>query len=573
MTKNLENLAKELGVSTLQEMMDKEVCNLANIQYKSQKMVLMNKLNDLFNGEFLDNFTDCTYGNFLSRALTAYVISKEFDIPENEAAKYITDDTYDYGIDGLYFYKDTIYLYQTKFSNSLKRDDISIVKDGIKMLFSYTENEDKFNNHFKSHKEEILKFMNDENLKVSLTLIFFGEQVSTDIASFLNNEIKRNKEFGDFIGNVNVFKKTNIINLEIENKPITYSLLLDNYFERDFPLKMYAGCIKVNTLKQMYQQYGDRLFYRNIRYLIRDSNINNAIQKTLRDEPENFIYYNNGITITCDKISVLPNSSTSQTLRNLKLYNVNIVNGAQTVISSSLLDDDIDGKALIQIRIIQTHSDKSDYGIADNITKYNNSQNAVYIKDLRILDPIHKEIRREFIKWGYYYKCKTGERCITDKDIDFEDLFIALACYYGHSHIAKINKGRIWETNLYHELLKIKRFEIFLKLAILKKKIEKCTIQIEKDDSNISHWDRLIIALYYRKYFNPETTLQEIENINCMDEVTNLYINIKEYLRENPHVYRTKSTYDNIILTIMNSENPVMDSENHLEENSQLSLF
>ena len=368
MTKTLMNLATELGAPTLQEMMDKEVLNVANIQYKSQKMALMNKLNDLFNGEFLDDFADCTYGNFLSRALTAYVISKEFDVPENEAAKYITDDTRDYGIDGLYFYKDTIYLYQTKFSNSLKRDNVSIVKDGIKMLFSYTENENRFNDHFKSHKAEILKFMNDENLKVSLKLIFFGEQVSSDIDLFLNNEIRHNKEFGDFISNVEVLKKTNILDFEIENKPITYSLLLDNYFERESPLKMYAGCIKVNTLKHMYQQYGDRLFYRNIRYLIKDSNINEAIQKTLKDEPENFIYYNNGITITCDKIIVLPNSSTSQTLRNLKLSNVNIVNGAQTVISSSLLDGDIADNALIQIRIIQTQSDKSDYVIADNIT-------------------------------------------------------------------------------------------------------------------------------------------------------------------------------------------------------------
>lgn len=566
MSKTLEKLVSDLGISTLQEMMNREVLNLANIQFKSQKMALMNKLNNLFNGEFLDGFSDCTYGNFLSRALTAYVISKEFDIPENEAAKYITDDTCDYGIDGLYFYKDTIYLYQTKFSNSLKRDNISIIKDGIKMLFSYTENENKFNYHFKSHKAEILKFMNDENLKVSLKIIFFGEQIPTDIDSFLNNEIKKNQEFGDFIGNVEILKKTNILDLEIENKPITYSLLLDNYFERELPLKMYAGCIKVNTLKHMYQKYGDRLFYRNIRYLIKDSNINDAIQKTLRDEPENFIYYNNGITITCDKISVLPNSSTSQILRNLKLYNVNIVNGAQTVISSSLLDDDINDNALIQIRIIQTHSEKSDYIIADNITKYNNSQNAVYIKDLRTLDPIHKEIRREFIKWGYYYKCKTGEKCVTDNDIDFEDLFIALACYYGHSHIAKINKGRIWETNLYHELLKIKKFEMFLKLAILKKKIEKCAAQIEKDEIGISHWDRLIIDLYYRKHFNIEQTLQEIEAVNCMDEVSNLYMCIKDYLRENPHVYRTKSTYDSIIQTILNGKI-------NLGEDKQLSLF
>lgn len=566
MIKTLEDLATNLGISSIQDMMNREVSNLNNIQYKSQKTALMSKLNDLFNGEFLIDYEDRSYGNFLSRALTAYVISKEFDIPENEATKYITDDNHDYGIDGIYFYKNTIYLYQTKFSNSLRRDNICIIKDGIKMLFSYAENENNFNEHFKSHKSEILRFMNEETLRVVVKIIFFGEQISNDIISFLDNEIKHNTEFGEFIDTIKILKKIDVINLEIENKPIDYSLLLDNYFERESPLKMYAGCIKVNTLKQMYQQYGDRLFYKNIRYLIKDSNINEAIQKTLKNEPENFIYYNNGITITCDKISVLPNSSTSKTLRNLKLYNVNIVNGAQTVISSSLLSENIDDNALIQIRIIQTNSGKSDYVIADNITKYNNSQNAVYIKDLRTLDPIQKEIRREFIKWGYYYKCKTGEICITDKDISFEDLFIALACYYGHSHTAKINKGKIWETNLYDELLKIKNFEMFLKLAILKKKIENCTIKIEKDDTNISHWDRLIIDLYYKIHFKQEASLQEIEKTECMEDIQNLYLQIKEYLKKNTHVYRTKSTYNDIISTILNEES---NSKN----NVQLSLF
>ena len=65
------NLATELGASTFQEMMDMEVLRVTNIQYKFQKMVFMNKLNnDLFNGKFWDAFVDCAYGNFLLMAST-----------------------------------------------------------------------------------------------------------------------------------------------------------------------------------------------------------------------------------------------------------------------------------------------------------------------------------------------------------------------------------------------------------------------------------------------------------------------------------------------------------------------
>lgn len=567
MSKTLEILAKEQGFLDVKKMMEREVANLSNLQLRNQKMALMERLNTLFNGEFLTNFTDCTYGNFLSRALTAYVISNDFDIPENESTNYVTDDTHDFGIDGLYFYKNTIYIYQTKFSNSILRDSINPVKEGIKMLFSYRENLQHFNKHFLQHEKNIIDYMNKEDLKVVLKIVFFGEQISSDVKSFLEQEIKNNKGFGDFIDKYQIYKKSDLLDFEISSHPIDYCILLDNYFERDIPLKMYAGCIKVSTLRHLFKQYGNRLFNKNIRYLIKDSSINMAIQETLKNEPENFIYYNNGITITCDKIVLLPNSSTSETLRNLKLYNLNIVNGAQTVISASQLDEEINDNALIQIRIIQTQNTNNNFLIADNITKYNNSQNAVYIKDLRILDPIHKEIRREFIKWGYYYKCKTGEECISNKDIDFEDLFIALACYHNYSYIAKINKGRIWETNLYNELLKIKNYELFLKLAIIKKKIEQCTDSIEKTDKEISHWDRLILEIYYKQH--PENivlSLAEIENVECSESIHCIYTQIKKYIQDNPRFYRTKSTYSDIILTVLQKKIAI-------REEKQLNLF
>lgn len=546
MGKTIREFSIEKGFHDIKDMMEQEVRCCRDIRYSTQKKVLMKKLNDLFDGEFFDDFIDCSYGNFLSRALTSYVLSHDFSISEAEAVKYITDDTHDFGIDAIYFYEDKIYIYQTKFSNSITRDDISVLKEGINNLFSYEEKENDFNNFFKLHKDEIIYYLNKDNLKIIIKIVFFGEQISNEVKSFLDNEIVNNTKFMGYIDPYQVYNRKQIMEFDISPTQIDTVLLLDNFFARTIPFEMYSGCIKVNALKELYNSYKDNLFYKNIRYFIKKSFINEQIIRTLKEEPQNFIYYNNGITIICDDIIVLPNSATSSKIKNLKLVNLNIVNGAQTVISSSSVED-ISDEALIQVRIIKTLGENN-FDISNNITKYNNSQNKVSLQDLRTLDDIHKKIRSEFIRFGYFYKYKTGEECVTDKDISFEDLIIALACYYHKSYIAKINKGKLWEDPIYSDILRIINYELFLKLSILKKNIDKYIDKIQKNDVEISHWDRLIIDLYFQKVYEDinNKTINEIAEIKPDDDVSEIFEQIKLFMNEHRHYRRTNRIYEEI---------------------------
>lgn len=531
---NLSELCIAKNVKNIDELLDKELSDIKDIRYKTQKKVLAQKLNNLFDGYFLDNYRSKNYGNFLSRALTAYTISKKFDIPIEEAATYITDDNHDFGLDAIYCYNNKIFVFQTKFSPSLKRKDIAEIKDGLRMLLSLEDNIDKFNIHIQHRTDEIRRFLLVDDIQIIPILIFLGNQVSSDVMNFMEQEIKHNKEYGEFIGHYEIINNEKIFDYEVAHKNITCIFTLDKFFTRTKPVAMYAGCIKVSFLKVLYQKYGDALFSKNIRLLVEDSNINKGIKDTLINEPENFLYYNNGITFICDKISTLADSASSSNIKNLKIENMSIVNGAQTVLSSASVEN-ISDQALVQVRIIEASEGASqNNNLSLMITKFNNSQNSVSAMDLRTLDSIHIEIKKFFIKHGQYYFYKTGETQNKDKYITFEDLMISLGCFYEQSQTVKQNKGELWSnTKLYNDLLKTKDLQLYLLLCLVKKQVDIDIQKYIKQDGFLVHWNRLILELVYKKLdIQRDCDFETIKN-KIDPQIKQIANSIIKYIEEN----------------------------------------
>jgi hypothetical protein len=76
-----------------------------------------------------------------------------------------------------------------------------------------------------------------------------------------------------------------------------------------------------------------RLFARNIRgFLGRGSDVNRSIEETLKDEPQKFWYFNNGVTIICDEAK----ESGTAGRKRLQIKNPQIINGQQTSTMLSL---------------------------------------------------------------------------------------------------------------------------------------------------------------------------------------------------------------------------------------------
>ena len=73
------------------------------------------------------------------------------------------------------------------------------------------------------------------------------------------------------------------------------------------------------------------MFSSNIRFFLRDSEVNEGIFNSVRHEPEKFWYYNNGITALCSSIGKKPLGGSGRDTGIFECKDVKIVNGAQTV--------------------------------------------------------------------------------------------------------------------------------------------------------------------------------------------------------------------------------------------------
>lgn len=185
--------------------------------------------------------------------------------------------------------------------------------------------------------------------------------------------------------------------------------------------KIYKDAVKKNY----------EIFEANVREYLGTKGINNGIIKTLKskDDRENFFYYNNGITIICEKLETLRSGkiSGSDNSYGVKLKNPQIVNGCQTVNSiaevlSYYSEDDIKKefeKSFVLVKIFQfdekTKSDKPK--LDTNIVKYTNSQNGINDKAFASKKDYFKNIQTEIRKRGMLLLVKPSDKNTFNDDL------------------------------------------------------------------------------------------------------------------------------------------------------------
>lgn len=158
---------------------------------------------------------------------------------------------------------------------------------------------------------------------------------------------------------------------------------------------------------QLVEQYGVKLFARNIRGYLGETNINKEIRRTLRKDPSSFWYLNNGITIVCDDALL----ETASGRGRLNLSNPQIINGQQTTYALSAEPKGAQ-RAEVSVRVIRIAKD----GKADDFATYDamvariveatNSQNKIKAADLRSNDRTQVRVERDLHQLGYHYQRK-----------------------------------------------------------------------------------------------------------------------------------------------------------------------
>jgi hypothetical protein len=158
---------------------------------------------------------------------------------------------------------------------------------------------------------------------------------------------------------------------------------------------------------QLVDEYGVKLFARNIRGYLGETVINKEIRQTLRQDPASFWYLNNGITIVCDEVLF----ERARGRDRLHLSNPQVINGQQTTYA---LHAEPKGAALadVSVRVIRIakRGESDDFAAYDamvaRIVEATNSQNKIKAADLRSNDRIQVGIERDLHQLGYYYQRK-----------------------------------------------------------------------------------------------------------------------------------------------------------------------
>jgi hypothetical protein len=145
---------------------------------------------------------------------------------------------------------------------------------------------------------------------------------------------------------------------------------------------------------ELYEEFGARLFEFNVRsFLQAKGKVNKGMRDTLKNEPERFLAYNNGITATADEIEagLYMGEMTISRVRGLQ-----IVNGAQTTASIHRAKkvDKVDiSKVALSMKLTLVEPNKLTEFVP-LIARYSNTQNVIQVSDLSANNEFHIRVEQ-----------------------------------------------------------------------------------------------------------------------------------------------------------------------------------
>lgn len=215
--------------------------------------------------------------------------------------------------------------------------------------------------------------------------------------------------------------------------------------------------MKGSRVADVFKDVGIRLFARNIRGFLGNTDINKGMRTTIVKEPEYFWYFNNGITIVCDKARRITEGGTNQ----IKITNAQIINGQQTTRSLAMQEDN---NAEVLIKLIEIPRESSDSRsqykrIVNQIVSSTNSQNAIAPSDLKSNDQEQVRIERDFRKLGYHYlrkkMSKSESRLKMARSrgrINKDDIARFIGACILDPYEVRLGKNRLFEDDLYSKI-------------------------------------------------------------------------------------------------------------------------
>lgn len=348
-------------------------------------------------------------------------------------ARYITDGDDDTSCDMIFSIpnhegKQVYYVVQSKWcaktnvKKGISSHELKMTLDDFRLVYSGQKKVSKrnpiFNEKYEALKEHLAN--NGEVKFVFLSLAMPNPSVLENINAFEKQiapleiiDIERLRR--DFIERkYKEIKPTNPLeydyNPEIETIILPIEQLDDdkNFLHINRPFESYIFLVRPKAIFDLFDKYGFKLFFQNIRNPLIISEYNQDIERTLRQNPDDFWYFNNGITAITRKLP----KKVQITATKLEIQGLQIINGAQTVYAAYKAykeakngERDRLNQALITLRLV--NSINQDFDI--NITRFTNQQNPTIARDFWANDPTQKRLQAASFDTNYWYETRRGE--------------------------------------------------------------------------------------------------------------------------------------------------------------------
>lgn len=458
-----------------------------------------------------------------SRSLAALAVSMLSEATDIDACAAITDDFEDQGIDAIYFSEKekTLLLVQAKHhqsgNGSIDVGELNKFLKGVSRLIQGKFN--VFNKKIRDRKDEILSILMNSQNRFNLILIHSGkDDISIHCQKEIDDFLDKNNEIGEkfYFSHKNIKDIYKFISNGAATKPIDEDLVIHNWNHLSNPIRSVYGQIAGIDLANIFTKHGQFLFSPNIRVYLGNTDVNEGIITTVEENPELFWYFNNGITILCDKIDKKIIGGDTRDSGYFECKNLKVVNGAQTVGTlNSMIRKNSDNlnKVRVWARIIEVP--ESQQNLAMKVTRTNNTQNRIEKRDFVSLDPQQKRISDELRLENIQYLYKSGETSSGQGAyFDLTDATVARACKNKDIQYcvqAKREISKLWDdisgapyTILFNK--SVQGPSLYKEVVILKRVDE--LLVANKSDYNskqqllLTHGNRVILHFVYTKFSN-----------------------------------------------------------------------
>lgn len=357
-----------------------------------------------------------------------FLVSKTmFELTDEDTLDSIVDGGNDFGVDAIWFEPPDqgeikVALIQSKYRANLEGNS-AFPEDGITKLIRAIDAlfdpsvPVTLNDRLRRRVEDVRSFIVDGAIpRVTAIAANNGLIWSREASEQIDNASKRYANLVEWrhIG------ADEFVSMLQARKPISADLqLIGKASVEAFDFRrVLVGRMSVSQLATLAEQYGNRLFERNIRrYLgLVGNRVNEAVAYTLKqaDQRTNFYFYNNGITITCSKFR---HNALQAENWHVQVDDLQIVNGGQTARTvqhvAKELGPSID-TAEVLVRIYEI--EENDIDLIEAITFATNSQNPVDLRDLKGNEPRQKVLAESISALGYLYRAKREDSAIAPNE-------------------------------------------------------------------------------------------------------------------------------------------------------------